>query len=388
MGLDGTRTGVSEIVEIPEIPEVPEVPETQELELEADNFEDCAKAEVSGEEVSADSEGVEDDFADCAKDDGKEPKSEIEQNLYENIVESTANNIETPELEINAQTDVISRNESDAKKMSEKTDEKFKQIGQLEYGSAEYKQALQEYNDLSRQKYELEGKLKELNDIDDSLDKMELSPEYKKVVLENFNEMDGDLRSEYSQHSDKLVCLDNNCEGTAYFSPEENGFKFNEDQDSENPLGAGNTFFHESGHMLDRLKGQAAGGEYISQEIDLGSIVKEDYNDAIGKISIEHNCDSEEASEILSDILLENDIESNCVSDVFGGVSGNKVSGAYGHSNDYWSERDIDAVGKEVFAEITADRACGNENSIAFTKKYLPKTYAAYENALKSGGKL
>ena len=79
-------------------------------------------------------------------------------------------------------------------------------------------------------------------------------------------------------------------------------------------------------------------------------------------------------------------IASNCVSDVFGGISRNQVSGAWGHSTEYWMNRGQEAVGKEAFAEITADRACNNANSLAFTQKYLPRTIQAYERALKIGG--
>lgn len=42
----------------------------------------------------------------------------------------------------------------------------------------------------------------------------------------------------------------------------------------------------------------------------------------------------------------------------------------------------------EAFAEITADSAC-NANNLAFTQKYMPRTYSTYKNIIGSikGGK-
>ena len=83
---------------------------------------------------------------------------------------------------------------------------------------------------------------------------------------------------------------------------------------------------------------------------------------------------------------MNNPIASNCVSDIFGGLSGNKVVGIYGHSANYWAQRPRSAVGKEAFAEITADSA-SNPQTLAFTKKYMPKTYSAYQRIIKGARK-
>ena len=60
------------------------------------------------------------------------------------------------------------------------------------------------------------------------------------------------------------------------------------------------------------------------------------------------------AQDILSMELMSEPIASDCASDVFGGVSYNKVSGGWGHSTEYRQERSREAIGKEASAAITA----------------------------------
>ena len=227
------------------------------------------------------------------------------------------------------------------------------------------------------------------------LDTMDLSPDYKDVLTDRFKNMDMDLKTEYNDYADRLNCLDTSYkeidengvpQDAAYFSSVEGGFKFSQEDDLNNPLGAGNTFFHESGHMLDWLKGQENGIGQASSYNYMTEAATEDYYDAIQKIQDEKGCGVEQAQKLLSRELMSNPNASNCVSDVFGGITYNKVSGAWGHSTDYWKNRGRDAIGKEAFAEITADRACQNPEHMQFLQRFLPKTLKAYENALKTGG--
>jgi hypothetical protein len=221
-------------------------------------------------------------------------------------------------------------------------------------------------------------------DIYDSLDKLDVSQDYKNVLVEKFKAMDTDLKGVYNKHADQLKCNDSNFQGTAKFDPDENGFKFDHSADLNNPLGQGNKFFHESGHMIDRLGGQKDTGVQLSD--DLNNSINQDYNDAISKVCGEFDCDSETAKIFLSGKLSANPNASNVVSDAFGGLSQNEVHGKWGHDTNYWNERGPDAVWKETFAGITANRACGNKESIEFTNTYMPKTMLSYNTAIKKGG--
>ena len=59
--------------------------------------------------------------------------------------------------------------------------------------------------------------------------------------------------------------------------------------------------------------------------------------DALSNIMKTENCSFEEAQTKLSDELWAHPTDSNCISNVFGGLSGNKVSGPWGHHSEYWA---------------------------------------------------
>ena len=239
-----------------------------------------------------------------------------------------------------------------------------------------------------------EGGEEEYENFYKSINSMELSDDFKETIFERFEEMDSDLKAEYNEYADRLVCLDSNyyevneygvANDASYFSPSEGGFKFNQELDERNPLGSGNTFFHESAHMIDWLKSQDMNTLSASEAGEMTDAAIQDYSDAIARVQSENECSIEEAEQIISDDLMKDGFASNTVSDVFGGLTYNRVSGWYTHENDYWYERPRKAVGMEAFAEITADRACGREH-LEFTSKYLPHTMAAYDRALKMRG--
>lgn len=221
-------------------------------------------------------------------------------------------------------------------------------------------------------------------DIYDTIRNLDVSDGYKKALTTLLSKMEPELKGLYNDYAKSLKCLDTDYSGVANFNRAVGGFVFSETKDVNKGLGTGNTFFHESAHMLDWLTGEE--GKDLSVAKDLTSTVKEDYIDVMTNIMQAHNCTFEKAQTILSDELWAHPIESNCVSDVFGGISGNNVSGPWGHRNDYWTRRPPSAVGSEAFAEITADSA-SNPQSLEFTKKYMPKTYSAYQNIIKGARK-
>ena len=229
-----------------------------------------------------------------------------------------------------------------------------------------------------------EDEYKKYKDIYDCVDGLGVSDTYKDSLVKQLENMNPDLKGLYNDYANNLNCLDANYPGVANFDRTKNGFMFSETKDVNKGLGTGNTFFHESGHMLDYLAGE--NGQDLSVSNDLTSAIQEDYNDALSNIMKTDNCSLEDAQRKLSDELWKSPTESNCVSDVFGGLSGNKVSGPWGHRADYWANRPRSAVGQEAFAEITADSA-SNPNSLAFTQKYMPKTYDAYQNIIKGARK-
>lgn len=222
------------------------------------------------------------------------------------------------------------------------------------------------------------------------VDTLDISPYYKDILIERYTNMDSDLKQVFNKYAKKMKCLDVNCldeEGRphAFFSPKDGGIRFHQTYDSDNPLGPGNTFFHESGHALDKLLGAENGSsETASYKNYMTEAAHEDYYDAIDKIMREEKCDEAKAQELLTTELKNNPITSNVVSDIFGGISYNKVHGRWTHDTEkYWKIVPRDVIGREAFAEITAEIACKNEETLKFTQKYLPRTMQRYREILQ-----
>lgn len=226
------------------------------------------------------------------------------------------------------------------------------------------------------------------------IDTLDISPYYKDILIERYTNMDSDLKQLFNKYAKKMKCLDVNCvdgEGRphAFFSPEDGGVRFHQTYDSDNPLGPGNTFFHESGHALDKLIGAEDGSsETASYRNYMTEAAHEDYYAAIDKIMREEKCDKAKAQKLLTEELKNNPIISNVVSDIFGGITYNKVHGRWTHDAEkYWMKRSRDAIGKEAFAEITAEIACKNEETLKFTQKYLSRTMRRYREILQGAKK-
>lgn len=218
------------------------------------------------------------------------------------------------------------------------------------------------------------------------LDSPNMTGEYRKVLTERIENMDQRIRPLFERYGGRLVCLDADFPGTAYFSGQEEGFRVDGASDLKNPCGAGSTFFHESAHMIDWLMGKEAGREYATGDAAFVSALEADLKDALTGIMRSENCTWEEAQDRLSMELLSAPYASACVSDVFGGLTGNRVCGAMGHSREYWAVRGRDAVAREAFAEITEQMIC-NPEGLAFTEKMMPRTFERYLQMVADAGR-
>lgn len=250
----------------------------------------------------------------------------------------------------------------------------------------------------------------------DFLDTLDIPQSFKDKVIKCYRNMDESLKAKYNAYAKQLKCLDSNyveyddngnrLDGAHYSSEKgKQGFKFNWEFDINNPCGECNTFFHESGHMLDDLIGQKMGKEFFASAVTkLSDVAKEDLNDAINRIMLEKGCDRSAAIKEIEKDLRNN--ESATVQDIYAGASNNEIFVIWDHQSEpqevfnrngesvgtltYWHYTDNQGkmrewrnrIGKEAFANITADIACNNQKSIEYISKYLPKTLAKYKEII------
>lgn len=70
------------------------------------------------------------------------------------------------------------------------------------------------------------------------------------------------------------------------------------------------------------------------------------------------------------------------LSDIFGGATGNKVDGGWGHRTSYW-DKGGGALAREAFAEFYSAHI-GNPESLAVLKQYLPKPAEIFEDIIEA----
>lgn len=173
-------------------------------------------------------------------------------------------------------------------------------------------------------------------------------------------------------------------DGAAYYDPDQDAVFLDQMADATNPLGAGNTHFHENAHQIDCIAGRANGDDSpYSYQRGMADAIRSDFDHAILNYMAENDCTSAEARQWLTNELRRAGNVGNCVSDVFGGASAGTVRGPWGHRPGYFTGRNgQQKLAAEAFAEISADYACGNADHIAFTQKFMPRTMRLYHEII------
>ena len=143
-------------------------------------------------------------------------------------------------------------------------------------------------------------------------------------------------------------------------------------QDIENPRGAGVTWFHEHGHLIDAFTGNIS----TSAQTFLDAL-KADYSAYLRQYKESHGL--RYIDDVRAGVSRELcGPEKSAVSDLYGGLSGNKCVGDYGHwGKDYW-KRVSPAV--EAFAHMyEAQFDIKRRQTIAH---YFPTALAEFEKIL------
>ena len=84
--------------------------------------------------------------------------------------------------------------------------------------------------------------------------------------------------------------------------------------------------------------------------------------------------------EVSKEIDAMTDAQKADLSDIFGGATGNKVNGGWGHKTAYWDAQNM-ALAKEAFAEFYSAHI-SNPESLAVLKQYLPKSAQVFEDII------
>ena len=220
------------------------------------------------------------------------------------------------------------------------------------------------------------GKFKSLLKSDEYID-----TEYYSALKERFSHASKSSKKVFNKYVKSGSVVDSQFYGTAHYTRgskwEKEGIYMNYQADSNNVRGAGATWFHEHGHMIDTLSGGISykNKNYIKS-------LRKDYENLM---HIYHkkfpDMNLNEIAKNISDSLTDMR-EHSAVSDLLHGLSGEMIEGCAVHKmqdgSSYWN--DI-SISREAFAHMFECQS--DELRYAKMKEYFPYSLKEFERMLE-----
>lgn len=162
-------------------------------------------------------------------------------------------------------------------------------------------------------------------------------------------------------------------EGTAHFNTKTKKISMHYKADMRNIRGAGTTWYHEHGHLIDDSLGMVSRDEHFKELLEQDTF---QYRIKYGK---EHNLKTYDKV----DRAISNDLQDirrhSAVSDLLDGLTKGNIRGCAGHSIDYWDNQEN--ITSEAFAHMF--EAQFDEVHYKEMQKYFPKSLEYFEKKLK-----
>lgn len=160
---------------------------------------------------------------------------------------------------------------------------------------------------------------------------------YAEAITARYENAEPTVRKVFDRFVEKLVIHDGDypTSQTPHYAPlgcegHPRGVYYNAGADANNPRGAGSTYFHELGHMIDHTAADCQG--YLSNTEEFRNALIADgeqvlqlfqQQDALGQNNF-LRCIYQDAAHSFSDLI--------------DATTGGQLSGRYGHSRDYWQQ--------------------------------------------------
>jgi len=197
------------------------------------------------------------------------------------------------------------------------------------------------------------------------------------LLEERIEHADKKALDAYNKNKDDIRLGSYDWDKTALYNSNNRRIYFNLEEDLDNSLGKGSTYFHEVGHFIDHQSATEE-GEWLSSNRMFKGAIQSDVNDYVQRTMNENKCSKEEAYSIISYELRDDRLAN--VSDIFGSVTDCKCQGYWGHDADYWKIEG--KMEKEAFANMF-ESSMGIKYKAEDMKKYFPNAYYIFKELLE-----
>lgn len=200
-----------------------------------------------------------------------------------------------------------------------------------------------------------------------------MDKEYYDCLKDKFSHGTDDAKRLFTKYASGDSIENAVYENTAHYNTKTKKISMNYGADLKNPRGAGATWFHEHGHLVDDLAGNLSDDKNFIQLLESDSL---SYRIAYGKAHHLGTFDKVDKaiSEELGDMRKD-----SAISDLFDGVTQGNIIGCASHPKEYWKNRDN--VTSEAFAHMF--EAQFDKKRYEQMKKYFPNALEYFEKKMK-----
>lgn len=199
-----------------------------------------------------------------------------------------------------------------------------------------------------------------------------VSEDYYDVIKNRFSHGSENAKKVFTKYVPKDSVADASYEGVAQFDKKSKKIRMHYQSDSVNERGAGATWFHEHGHLID----DAAGN--ISLDKKFRELLDDDTYRFRCAYAEKYKIKSWDDINIAISSELSDMRKHSGVSDILGGITNGKIKGCAGHSPEYWLEEPN--IASEAFAHMF--EAQFDEVRYKEMQKYFPETLKYFEEML------
>ncbi|MBE6922609.1 MAG: hypothetical protein E7465_05425 [Ruminococcaceae bacterium] len=194
------------------------------------------------------------------------------------------------------------------------------------------------------------------------------------------NAVDENTRRLYEKYRDKIKIKDDDYQGTAHYNSGGNYIKYSDEDDAVNERGAGNTYFHEVGHLIDD-RSDWNGDTSTDWSYDFYDCLQADVNNWLQRCMQENGyTDINDAYDALSAWLWDDPNMKNGISDLVTGLTEGNAGGRWAHDSDYY---DSESIPNEAFAHFFEAGMCSDPTKLEYIREIFPTAYAEFQEMIQ-----
>lgn len=203
----------------------------------------------------------------------------------------------------------------------------------------------------------------------------DISKNYYESLKDKFAQGSDDAKRLFMKYANGDTIEDALFEGTAHYNAKTKKISMHYGADLKNPRGAGVTWFHEHGHLIDDMAGE------LSDDVVFRDLLEQDALQY--RVSYGHKNGLKTFDKVDKAISkeLQDMRHHSAVSDIFEGITKGNVRGCAGHLDSYWE--DPKNITAEAFAHMF--EAQFDKVRYAEMRKYFPSSLEYFEEKLKEG---